>query len=108
MNVQVIMRDGEAEYAVLPWSEYQALLEAAGIGSGAPAQADTPVATPAPPSPAQLSALREAQGLSLEQLAKSVGISPSYLGMIERGEREPDSAIRRALARALGFTEWGA
>jgi len=107
MNVQVIMRDGEAEYAVLPWSEYQALLEAAGLGNGAPAKADTPVAA-ASLHPAQLSALREAQGLSLEQLARSVGISPSYLGMIERGEREPDSAIRRALARALGFTEWGA
>ena len=26
MSVQVIMRDGEAEYAVLPWAEYQALL----------------------------------------------------------------------------------
>ncbi|MDU5675969.1 MAG: hypothetical protein E6023_11335, partial [Pseudomonas aeruginosa] len=25
MNVQVITRDGEAEYAVLPWAEYQAL-----------------------------------------------------------------------------------
>ncbi|MBF2969440.1 XRE family transcriptional regulator, partial [Pseudomonas aeruginosa] len=30
MNVQVITRDGEAEYAVLPWAEYQALLAAAG------------------------------------------------------------------------------
>ncbi|MEX5451809.1 transcriptional regulator, partial [Stutzerimonas stutzeri] len=24
MNVQVIMRDGSPEYAVLPWDEYQA------------------------------------------------------------------------------------
>jgi hypothetical protein len=26
MSVQVIMRDGKPEYAVLPWEEYQALL----------------------------------------------------------------------------------
>ena len=30
MNVQVITRDGEAEYAVLRWADYQALLAAAG------------------------------------------------------------------------------
>ena len=33
MSVQVIMRDGEAEYAVLPWAEYQALLKAANQAS---------------------------------------------------------------------------
>jgi len=30
MNVQVIVRDGSPEYAVLPWEEYQALLNAVG------------------------------------------------------------------------------
>lgn len=106
MNVQVIMRDGEAEYAVLPWSEYQALLEAAGHNGSSPVAVDTPAVAPSP-SLAQLAALREAQGLLPEQLARSVGISPSYLSMIERGERQPDDAVRRALARALGFLEWG-
>ncbi len=33
MNVQVIMRDGSPEYAVLPWDEYQALLNAVGVKS---------------------------------------------------------------------------
>lgn len=107
MSVQVIMRDGEAEYAVLPWNEYQALLKAAGYSSEASPTTGTVVAA-APPRLAQLSALREAQGMSLEQLARSVGISPSYLGMIEKGERQPDAAIRRALARALGIAEWEA
>lgn len=62
MNVQVITRDGEAEYAVLPW----------------------------------------ARGLSLEQVAREVGISPSYMAMIERGEREASEAILFALERVLG------
>jgi len=29
MNVQTINRDGKPEYVVLPWADYQALLEAA-------------------------------------------------------------------------------
>ncbi|ASL27284.1 helix-turn-helix domain-containing protein [Azotobacter chroococcum] len=102
-NVQVIMRDGEAEYAVLPWADYQALLRAAGQGGEVPERPAPPAVTP---TLAELVALREAQNMSQEQLARAVGISPSYLGMIETGERQPDSAIRRALARVLGIAEW--
>lgn len=102
MSVQVITRDGEAEYAVLPWAEYQALLQAAGR-----------VAAPAPQEPAvgaaplsQLVALREAQGLSQADLARAVGISPHYLSLFESGERQPDGAILRALGRILGVSAW--
>ncbi|WP_137818443.1 MULTISPECIES: helix-turn-helix domain-containing protein [unclassified Pseudomonas] len=104
MDVQVIMRDGEAEYAILPWPEYQALLQAAGRSAVAPV-----VAVPAPTVMSkltELSALREGKGLSLEELARTVGISPHYLTLIESGERQPDAAIRRALARALGISGW--
>ncbi|MDU5673919.1 MAG: helix-turn-helix transcriptional regulator, partial [Pseudomonas aeruginosa] len=45
---------------------------------------------------------REARGLSLEQVAREVGISPSYMAMIERGEREASEAILFALERVLG------
>lgn len=45
MNVQVIARDGEPEYAVLPWAEFQALLKAAGMPS------KSPMAEPAAPQP---------------------------------------------------------
>ncbi|GLZ84589.1 transcriptional regulator [Metapseudomonas resinovorans] len=100
MSVQVIMRDGQAEYAVLPWAEYQVLLRAAG-------QAATESATePARVALGQLKSLREAQGQSLEQLARAVGISPHYLGLIESGEREPDEAIKRSLAHVLGVSGW--
>ncbi|KRW58098.1 helix-turn-helix domain-containing protein [Pseudomonas sp. TTU2014-080ASC] len=105
MKVQVIERDGQPEYAVLPWDEYQALLGAAGIK---PAEtAGPPVVTAAPrPGLDELASLREAKGLSIEQLARNVGISPHYLGMIEQGEREPDAAILRALAWQLGIEGW--
>ncbi|MET1077444.1 MAG: helix-turn-helix transcriptional regulator [Pseudomonas sp.] len=105
MTVQVITRDGEAEYAVLPWADYQALLKAAGAvaqelaGPLGKAAADAVGLD-------QLQALREARGLAPEQLARSVGISAHYLALIERGERAPDAAIRRALAWNLGISGW--
>lgn len=105
MNVQVIERDGEPEYAVLPWAEYQALRQAAGKSVAAPATAPT---ADAPKPLSQLTALREGKGLSRDELARAVGISPHYLGMIESGERQPDAAIQRALAWVLGISGWEA
>ncbi len=46
MSVQVILREGQPEYAVLPWDEYQALLSAAGQSGG------QEEAAPAPTRPA--------------------------------------------------------
>jgi DNA-binding XRE family transcriptional regulator len=106
MNVQVISRDGEPEYAVLPWAQYQALLKAAGITP--PAALDNSPAKP-PLRNASLSemrALREGLSLPLEALARTVGISPHYLEQIENGEREVGEPILRPLARALGIAGW--
>lgn len=105
MNVQVIMREGQPEYAVLTWAEYQALLQSVG---GKPtvvnsAQASVPVATA---RLTQLSELRSARGMSAEELARTVGISPHYLALLESGERVAEGAIARALARALGIAGW--
>jgi DNA-binding XRE family transcriptional regulator len=102
MKVQVIKRDGEPEYAVLPWADYLALLQAAGHAAQAPeAAADT-----VKPALSELVRLRVEKGLSQQELARSVGISPHYLGMIESAERQPDAAIKRALAWALGVAGW--
>lgn len=109
MDLQIISRDGEPEYAVLPWAQYQALLRAAGL-------ADKPLAEQPDLAPAasadelpgldQLAALRTAKGLEQAQLARTVGISPSYLELIETGVRIPDAAIRRSLAWELGVAGW--
>lgn len=110
MAIQVISRDGQPEYAVVPWDQYQALLKAAGVSEAvAPTaeHADQAPSTPASaPALSELAALRQAKGLALEQLARTVGISPHYLAMIESGERLPDSAIRRSLAWELGLPGW--
>ncbi|HEY8330123.1 MAG TPA: helix-turn-helix transcriptional regulator [Pseudomonas sp.] len=98
MGVQVIECDGQPEYAVLPWAEYQELLAAAGrqpvARSAAPLVQEPPVF-----NLANLRSLREARNLAPEQLARAVGISPHYLSLIESGERQPDQAIQRALTR---------
>lgn len=113
MDIQVISRDGEPEYAVLPWAQYQALLRAAGArepesGAGTHTEAEPEQSAAAADLPllAQLGALREAKGLEVAQLARTVGISPSYLDLIESGAREPDAAIRRSLAWELGVAGW--
>lgn len=106
MNVQVIERDGAPEYAVLPWAQYQALLQAAGRAPEAPAVVAAAVEPQPKSSLNQLTALREVKGMSAEQLAHNVGISPHYLSMIESGERQPDAAIQRALAWHLGVDGW--
>ncbi|WP_212630772.1 helix-turn-helix transcriptional regulator [Pseudomonas sp. KB-10] len=106
MSVQIIARDGEPEYAVLPWADYQALLLAAGRQEVATTVAPTPAPEANRAPLAQLRALREAKGLSPEALARSVGISPHYLAMIETGERQPDAAILRSLAWELGLEGW--
>lgn len=110
MGVQVISRDGKPEYAVLPWDQYQALLAAAGqpaaqqpvVAGAAPAPADEAL-----PALSSLAQLREAKGLAIDKLARTVGISPAYLAMIEAGQRDPDAAIRRSLAWELGVPGWG-
>lgn len=109
MGIQVISRDGQPEYAVVPWEQYQALLAAAGQAPGAAPAAHKVAAEPADASLSaldQLASLREAKGLAPEQLARSVGISPAYLALIEAGERRPDAAILRSLAWHLGVVGW--
>ena len=116
MDLQVISRDGEPEYAVLPWAQYQLLLKAAGISAGVSQPSDvsstaqpvesSSIASSDLPGFDQLGRLRADKGVEASQLARAVGISLSYLELIERGERLPDAAIRRSLAWELGVPGW--
>ena len=109
MDIQIITREGEPEYAVVPWAQYQALLKAAGIDQQPKRVApERPAASPDQVLPGldQLRSLREGKGIAIEALARTVGISPSYLAMIESGERLPDAAIRRSLAWELTVPGW--
>ncbi|CAM3826959.1 putative transcriptional regulator [Pseudomonas reidholzensis] len=112
MGIQVISRDGQPEYAVVPWEQYQALLKAAGQPPASvtaevePGASDSAAASVSLPALSELAQLREAKGLAPEVLARNVGISPAYLAMIESGEREPGAPILRSLAWHLGIKGW--
>jgi transcriptional regulator with XRE-family HTH domain len=54
---------------------------------------------------AALRAIREAQHIERPDLARIVGIDPSYLYKIETGERRPRAWLIRPLAEALGVPE---
>ena len=60
---------------------------------------------------AQIRALRQAKGLSQEQFAEACKLHRTYVGGIERGERNPSLKNIAAMANALAvspalFFEW--
>lgn len=121
---------GQPAWAVLPYDEYQILLSAAGLKASLresvnPAAApNTSTEVPANATAQLLASLVEssqansddgvfdvekfkakveASPFGLDDLARSAGISPSYIAMIERGEREPSGPVVHSLARALSI-----
>lgn len=46
---------------------------------------------------------RIARGMSQRQLAQLVGVDPSYISLIERGQRTPSPQLLAAIAEALGL-----
>lgn len=52
--------------------------------------------------------MREAQGLTLQELAERVGCDAGYLSRVERGERNPSRYFLAALSEALADETDGA
>ena len=52
-----------------------------------------------------LKARRRSLSISLGELSKKSGVSPSHIVRIERGERFPSARVLRRLAGPLGFSE---
>ena len=48
---------------------------------------------------------RGMRGLTISELTRASGVSQSYLGRIERGERFPSARTLRRIAKPLGFGE---
>lgn len=115
MNVQTIEKNGKPEYVVLPWEDYQAMLEAledradaAALASFAErlargeeetlpaAMVDRLLAGESP-----LRVWREHRGLTQAQLGEAAGVAQSMIAMIERGDRRGTVDTLAAIARAL-------
>lgn len=114
MTVQIIRRDGQPEWAVLPYAEYEALVEAAEmladmrtydeakarLASGeetVPAEVTFAIQDGASP----IAAWRKHRKLSQQQLAAEAGISKAYLSQLEAGKRSGATAVLARLARVL-------
>ena len=117
MNLQVIQKNGQPEWAVLPYDLYLKLVEAAemledirdydsarkAIDEGeelvpgeitfAILDGDNPVKV-----------WREYRGLTQQHLADEAGISKSYLSQIETGKRKGTAEVLAAIASGLSLT----
>jgi DNA-binding XRE family transcriptional regulator len=115
MNVQTIVKNGKPEYVVLPWDEYQALLEALEDRADAAALAGfaerlargEEETLPAAmvdrllggESPVRV--WREHRRLTQAQLGEAAGVAQSMVAMIERGDRRGTVDTLASIACAL-------
>jgi transcriptional regulator with XRE-family HTH domain len=47
---------------------------------------------------------RKAKGLTIEQLAGASGLTPNYIGTIEKNQRDPSLSTVQALAKGFGVS----
>ncbi len=112
MNVQIIRRNGKAEWAVVPYDEYKRLRDAAELAEDAELArralerdeeripfevVDRLIARENP-----IRVWREHRRLTQRRLAERVGINTAYLSQIETGKRTGSAKVLRAIANALG------
>lgn len=111
MTAQVIKRDGQPEWAVLPYEEYLELLEKAEMLNDVAAynraiaidEEDIPqeVVESLVTGENPLKIWRTYRGLTQEDLAGKTGLSQSYLAMIEKGERDGTIEAMKLIAKTL-------
>ncbi|NKQ36653.1 MAG: helix-turn-helix transcriptional regulator [Chloroflexi bacterium] len=116
-NVQLILKEGQPEYAVLPYELYTQLVEDAEmlqdiqdyleakealLNGEEIIPAEVPYAIIDGENPVKV--WREYRGLTQQELAQAAGISASYLSQIEAGKREGSTAVLQAIARAMDLT----
>jgi len=116
MNVQIIERDGNPEWAVIPYKEYLHLIEEAemlqdirdyDLAIEAVEQGEELI-----PSEVTYAILdgenpirvwRKNRGLTQQQLSEAAGISKPYLSQIESGKRTGTTEVLSAIANALNL-----
>ena len=113
-NVQIILKDGHPEYAVIPIQDYRRMVASLGdiadvavidralredkAGESIPGEVVDAIIDGAPP----LRAWRLYRKFTLVSLAERAGISRSYLSQIENGNKPGTLGAYRRLAAVLG------
>jgi DNA-binding XRE family transcriptional regulator len=118
MSVQVIEKNGQPEWAVLPYGEYQRLVAEAEMLQDIQDYDKTRLALASRdeeliPSEVTYALLdgenpirvwREYRGLTQQQVAETAGISKPYLSQLESGRRQGTTEVLVGIARALQVT----
>ena len=115
-QIQIIEKDGKPEYAVVPFKDYQRLLELAedaediAAADAAKAELDRGEDEVIPSEIARrlidgkehpLKVWREYRGLTQEALAEQVESTKSYISQIEAGKKSGSVALIKRLAASL-------
>ena len=117
MSVQVIEKDGKPEWAVIPYDEYERLLEETEMLYDVRAydEAKRTIAEGEELIPSEVTyaivdgvnpvrVWREHRGLTQAELAEAAGISVPYLSQIESGKRRGSAKVLAAIAKRLGMS----
>ena len=114
MSVQIIKKNGRPEWAVIPFEEYQRLVEEAEMSQDVRDydEAKLAIANGEELIPSEVTyalldgknpirVWREYRGLTQQQVAEAAGISKPYLSQLESGQRKGTTEVLRAIGRAL-------
>jgi len=115
MNVQIIEKNGKPEWAVIPFSEYKKLQEALedaedikdieenlkAIQEGKEMAVPGEVTFAILDGISPIRAWREHRQIKMNELAKKIGISASYLSQIENRKRNPTVDTLKTIAKEL-------
>ncbi len=117
MSVQLIEKNGRPEWAVIPYDEYQRLLEDAEMLQDIQAFDEAKLSMERGEAliPGEVTfgildgkspirAWREFRGMTQQQVAEKAGISKPYLSQLESGHRRGTTEVLGAVARALGVS----
>ena len=118
MSVQVIERNGQPEWAILPYEEYLQLVEQAeifqdiqdydrikaAVESGEEEVIPAEVAYTLAEGESPVKVWREYRQLTQQQLAELVGMSVPFLSQIETAKRKTSMKTMVAIAKALRVT----
>ena len=111
-QIQIIRKDGEPEYAVLPYREYERLCEVAEMAEDVGSYDRAKASTDTERVPGEVvrrlidgenpvKVWREHRGLGRSELAERLDVRQDTLSRIETGEKEGTLGFYRELARVL-------
>jgi DNA-binding XRE family transcriptional regulator len=118
MSVQIIEKNGQPEWAVLPYEEYQRLVDEAEMlqdirdydevkltlvnGDEELIPSEVTYALLDGENPIRV--WRGYRGLTQQQVAEAAGISKSYLSQLESGQRKGSAEVLARVAKALNVS----